>query len=218
MFYNIFFQIESYDISSNLIYRRIDKISFLPLFIRLSNLKQRNFEILYRDLQIDFNSTSEYFRIGNGGRKKVTCERCSTCSQFPLAEVVRRTIAARMWSIVSSHRTTCMTHFRVHVYRLTWNIYSNRLTEHQPNPPFRQPFADLPPDRPRHPPVSSSPFPPIITLSLIIFNPFCNVQSLCNGLFKNFLALLDLPFDFSLSFPLSLSIKFLADRTIGFSW
>ena len=104
---------------ANLIYRRIDKISFLPLFIRLSNLKQRNFEILYRDLQIDFNSTSEYFRIENGGRKKVTCERCSTCSQFPLAEVVRRTIAARMWSIVSSHRTTCMTHFRVHVYRLT---------------------------------------------------------------------------------------------------
>lgn len=76
--------------------------------------------------------------------------------RFPLVEVVRRTIAARMWSIVSSHRTTCMTHFRVHVYRLTWNIYStaNRV---QPNPPFRQPFADLPPDRPRHPPVSSSP-------------------------------------------------------------
>lgn len=46
-----------------------------------------------------------------------------------------------MWSIVSCHRTTCMTHFRVHVYRLTWNIYStaNRVAD----PAFREAFADL---------------------------------------------------------------------------
>lgn len=59
----------------------------------------------------------------------------------PFVEVVRPTIVVRMWSIVSSHGTTCMTHFRVHVYRLTWNIYStaNRVAD----PAFREAFADL---------------------------------------------------------------------------
>lgn len=137
-------------------------------------------------------------------RERWHAKRCSTSSSFSLVEVVRRTIGARMWSIVSSHRTTCMTHFRVHVYRLTWNIYStaNRI---QPNPPpFRQPFADLPADRPRHPRLL---FPP--TLSLVIFrNIYIFVVPIVTGRFERFFEnFLHPPFDFSLSFPPSSSFS-----------
>lgn len=94
------------------------------------------FKPIYRSTLIRRASISESRnRMVRGGGKEGRRKRHANVVRlppFPLVEVVRPTIAARMWSIVSSHRTTCMTHFRVHVYRLTWNIYSNRLTEHNP--------------------------------------------------------------------------------------
>lgn len=94
------------------------------------------FKPIYRSTLIRRASISgSRNRMVRGGGKEGRRKRHANVVRlppFPLVEVVRPTIAARMWSIVSSHRTTCMTHFRVHVYRLTWNIYSNRLTEHNP--------------------------------------------------------------------------------------
>lgn len=146
-------------------------------------------------------------------RERWHAKRCSTSSSFSLVEVVRRTIGARMWSIVSSHRTTCMTHFRVHVYRLTWNIYStaNRV---QPNPPpFRQPFADLPADRPRHPRLL---FPP--TLSLVIFrNIYIFVVPIVNRPLRALLRKFS-PSTLRFLVIFSSLVKFLAGWMDGFSW
>lgn len=188
------------------------------------------FKPIYRSTLIRrANISGSRNRMVRGGGKEGRRKRHANVVRlppFPLVEVVRPTIAARMWSIVSSHRTTCMTHFRVHVYRLTWNIYSNRLTEHNPIRPSvslsltsRRIVLDI------HPfllLLSHLHLSSLYFQYLIIFNPFCNIQSLYNRyrVLDRLSSKIFSPSIFhsiSRYLPLesaSLPIKFLAGRTI----